>query len=534
VRNEVVETVTARHKLVRRWYYIDIEKALAANVDREEAIVGVPEDRILRQDFGRKEILDLATREQEYRLLMFPVSRVFDWDEWQDGFGDYSIDQGSPRHRQLFKEFKDKVLQSFKGYQVPVISLDRATTKAAVCLVFEKLNTGGKALDAFELVTAIYAAEGFQLRRDWLGEGVGIGRYPRLRAFGRIGDEDAGVLAKVGSIDFLQAISLRHSKAKREAAERAGRERRELPAVSATRQSLLDLPLQAYRQHADTIEEGFRKAAKFLRLQCIYRVIDIPYQSQLVPLAAILAELDDGWEHEGKRRRIAEWFWNGVFGELYGSAVESRFARDVLEVPPWLSGGEEPPATVQEATFRADRLLTMQSRLSAAYKGLNALLMQAGARDFRSGQAFSHTVFFDEDVDIHHIFPRDWCQKRGIEAGRYDSIVNKTPLGYRTNRILGGVAPSAYLARLEKGNRDAPPIAPDVLDGHLRSHLIDPAALRADDFDRFFARRQEALLGLIEKATCKGVYRGGATDEPEKTVPDEAVEADAGLTALAA
>lgn len=31
--------------------------------------------------------------------------------------------------------------------------------KEAVCVVFEKVNTGGKPLDAFELVTAMYAAK---------------------------------------------------------------------------------------------------------------------------------------------------------------------------------------------------------------------------------------------------------------------------------------------------------------------------------------------------------------------------------------
>ncbi len=91
-------------------------------------------------------------------------------------------------------------------------------------------------------------------------------------------------------------------------------------------------------------------------------------------------------------------------------------------------------------------------RLSAAYKGVNALLMNEGAQDFRSGQKFDHTVFFGENVDIHHIFPQDWCKRQGIKPAVYDSIINKTPLSYRTNRIIGGVAPSEYLSKLETGN----------------------------------------------------------------------------------
>lgn len=93
------------------------------------------------------------------------------------------------------------------------------------------------------------------------------------------------------------------------------------------------------------------------------------------------------------------------------------------------------------------------------------LLMKEGAQDFRSGHQFDHTVFFGENVDIHHIFPQDWCKKQGIKPAVYDAIINKTPLSFRTHRIVGGVAPSLYLTKLEKGDKLAPPIDPQRLDG---------------------------------------------------------------------
>jgi hypothetical protein len=43
LRGQVVETVTPKKKKVKRWFYIDIRKALDLSIDREEAIVGVPE-----------------------------------------------------------------------------------------------------------------------------------------------------------------------------------------------------------------------------------------------------------------------------------------------------------------------------------------------------------------------------------------------------------------------------------------------------------------------------------------------------------
>jgi hypothetical protein len=502
-RREVVETITPKKKLVRRWFYIDILAALSGG-DRDAAIITVPEDRRIKKDFDRKLLLDLSSPELEYQHLVFPLNRVFDWDEWQEGFGDYWIDRDDPGKRDIFKRFKNEVLLNIKGYQVPVIALDHDTSLEAVCLVFEKVNTGGKPLDAFELLTAMYAARGHKLRDDWLGTNATEGLRERLATFGRAADQKVGVLSKVAGTDVLQAIALLHSKTVRAEKAAAGEKESELPAIRATRQSLLDLPLEAYLRYRKDVEAGFKKAAKFLRQQNIHRVIDLPYQTQLVPLAAIFTELGDGSDHAGHLAKIARWYWCGIFGELYGSAVESRFAKDIVEVLEWLDGGRE-PTTVKEGVFRADRLQTLRTRLSAAYKGIHALLMREGARDFRSGQAYDVTVFFDEAVDIHHIFPEQWCKDHGIEPEVYDTVINKTPLTYRTNRILGGVAPSKYLARLETGGRstagDAPPIPSALLDEYLESHCIPVVELRADDFSAFMAGRRRRLLELIAKAT---------------------------------
>ncbi|CAG0967355.1 hypothetical protein BURK2_01081 [Burkholderiales bacterium] len=526
LRGKVVETVTPKNKRVKRWFYINIRKALDPTTDREEAIVGVPEDRITRTDFGREVVLNLSTATGEYAALMYPVTQVFDWDRWQDGFDHHWRGEEHQAVRDTFRAFKRQVLENFKYYRVPVISLDRSTPKEAVCVVFEKVNTGGKALDAFELVTAMYAAGGHELRKDWYGDDVDKGRHRRFVDTLRPADSEAGIVANVSNTDFLQAISLFWTRERRLDAERAGKRGKELPAVIGNRQALLNLPLAAYKRYEKQVELGFMQAAKFLHMLHIYRIFDLPYQSQIVPLAAIIADLGKAWEHEANRAKLVRWYWNGVFGELYGSAVESRIARDFMEVPRWLQGGPE-PSTVTEVIFRADRLKTMRMRLSAAYKGVNALLMKEGAQDFRSGQKFDHTVFFGENVDIHHIFPQDWCQKQGLKPAVYDSIINKTPLSFRTNRIIGGDAPSEYLAKLEKGDKQTPAIERNRLDDYLRSHLIDPNVLRRDGFEAFMAGRQKGLLGLIEQATGKPAYLGEAPEEGvDVNLDEESVEAD--------
>lgn len=506
-----VVTQTAKKRPARLHFYFDIKAALSPNVARRDAIIAVPEDRIVRENFGRDIVLDLATEEGEFAALHFPIDRIFNAQLWIQAALTWVLQDMDARkdHMAQINDFSIKVINNFADYHIPLITLGKDTSRAAVCLVFEKVNTGGKALDAFELVTAMYAGQEFHLRDDWKARRDRLVKQP--------------VLASVEPVEFLQAVSLLHTKAIRTKAEAEGRDP---PAISATRNSLLQIPLSAYLEYADRVEQGYVTAAKFLHGLKVFRARDLPYQTQLVPLAAILAELGPNWENDAVRSLLAQWYWCGVFGELYGSAVESRFALDIRDVPRWISGGPV-PQTIERADFREERLRTLRTRLSAAYKGVHALLMRCGAEDFRSGQPFDQTVFFDENVDIHHVFPEAWCKQQSIKPEVYNSIVNKTPLSARTNRIIGGVAPSAYLARLEKGGEQSPPIAAGRLESILRTHEISVALLGGNNFSAFFDDRRERLLKLIETAMGKPAVREDvAPPDPDDHYGEEEQEAE--------
>lgn len=514
MRSEVVETTTIKHKKIRRWFYVDIKKAIDPSVDKSEAIFNLPEDKKLKVSDKWPQGLDLTTQTLEFENLMFPVSKVFEWNAWQTPLITFLNENGqfSKLWTDIIVPFETQFIKAFTSYKVPVISLGKSTSKEAVCTVFEKVNTGGKALDVFELVTAMYAAEEHKLRDDWYGDGKEIEGYGiQISVLNSIGSNKEGVLSKVDNTDFLQVISLFHTRDLRRAAIESGKQGKDLPQVTGKRGALLNLPLSAYKKYRDNAFLGFERAAKFLHLMNIYRVRDLPYQTQVIPLAAILADIGSNWENSSVREKLAQWYWCGVFGELYGSAVDTRIGTDFMEVPIWLEDGGE-PKTVSDANFHQDRLLTMRMRLSAAYKGVNALLMKNGARDFRSGQDFGYTSFFDEAVDIHHIFPQKWCADNGKDPKKYDSIVNKTPLSARTNRIIGGVAPSLYLDALEVGANDFQGVTRDDLDKYLITHLIEPKRLRMDEYEVFMQTRQKALLSIIEGAMKKKI---DVTDEDE-------------------
>ena len=140
--------------------------------------------------------------------------------------------------------------------------------------------------------------------------------------------------------------------------------------------------------------------------------------------------------------------------------------------------------------------------------------MAQGCRDFITGRGADLMSFFNDEIDIHHIFPQKWCKAKGIVPGVFDSIINKTPLSKLSNISIGGDAPSIYLQRIEQKQK----LSRAQLDAILRTHLIDPALLRADDFEGFFAARRQALAGLVSEAMGKRVVEEHGENEPEADV----------------
>jgi hypothetical protein len=377
--------------------------------------------------------------------------------------------------------------------------------------VFEKVNVGGKKLDAFELVTAIFAADGFDLRTDWNGpaDRSAIGRRARIIGYPNRRD----VLSKIASTDFLQACTLLHTREKRLAKMQEGLVGKELPQVSCRRDWLLALPLDAYRTFATPVESGFVEAGSFLNEQKIIWEKDVPYPPQIVALASTFAILGKNAQTVAAKEKLSRWFWSVTLGELYGSSTESRLARDVPELVDWLSGGAK-PRSIDEAIFQSDRLKSLRSRQSAAYKGLHALMMRRGCLDFISGRPTDLMTFFNDKIDIHHVFPQAWCKKKGIPPGVFNSIINKTPLSKASNIAIGGDAPSVYLRRIEEKHG----ILTNMLDDILRSHLIDPAHLRTDDFDSFFEARMTKFAGVVTSAMEKPIILEHGTNEEERDV----------------
>ncbi len=505
-----VETRTDTGKPIGVYYYFDIELALTGEEHYENAIIGVDKSRVVKENFGRDIKLDLSTPEKEYEEFYFPCNQILNSDDWERGLFDYA-----PAKFPQYMEFRTRILEEFRRYDIPVIQLSKENKKEAVCLVFEKVNTGGVSLSVFELITATYAADNINLRDEWYGNTI-----ERLEGISQKLARQR-LLREVQPTDFLQGLTLLHTWEKRQEDIQAGKTGKQITGVSAKREAVLSLPLAAYQQWKNKLTDGFWKVAKFLRKESFFSTRDLPYRTQLVPLAAALALLGDDWLQPTIYDKLSRWFWCGVLGELYGGAVETRMALDIQELMEWITGSEDEPKTVRDANFQPNRLETLRSRNSAAYKGIHVLVQRGGAKDFfwtSTIRDLDETDWEENKLDIHHIFPKKWCEAQGIPPSRYNSILNKTPISYKANRMIGGKAPSEYLSQIQAHKNVQLDMA--GMDEILITHCINPDALREDNFERFIALRQQTLLSKIEMVMGKAIVMS------DEAVPEDDIDED--------
>ena len=103
---DAVATTNDKRVAISRLYYLDMNACLDPEADRYDAIVSVPEDRRIKENFDRDVKLDLSTREFEYQHEMYPANILFDSSaatQWLLGY--MAFHQSSPDAMAKFNKF---------------------------------------------------------------------------------------------------------------------------------------------------------------------------------------------------------------------------------------------------------------------------------------------------------------------------------------------------------------------------------------------------------------------------------------------
>lgn len=487
-----VQTRLASRRSIKRHYYLDMQLAVRDSGDLAECVFSVDETRKQPAIPGGQSRRDLSTTEAECRARCFPCNRLISPEAWEATFA-----RECPGDSTLMAEFRSRILERFARTSLPLSVVGEDTPKRDVCRIFENVNKNTSSLSVFELLTAKFALADYSLRDDWYGS------LPREIPSRRDNITRNPLLEDIDATHFIQAISLLHTHDLRLAGESSGKPEEKLRAVSARSVDILDLPLDAWKTWAARLETAYEEVAYFLRAEALYHPRELPYKSQLIPLAAVMARIGDRWREPQIRDKLARWYWCGVLGELYDGDVEARMACDYSELLDWFRSNMRLPRTIREASFTPERFEFLHTRNSAAYKGVALLILREGAEDWFWRATVRDLKIYEILIDIQQIFPRQWCEKQGYPRSRYDSILNKSPLSYKVKRRIGHCAPSEYLEKIQTDKQIER--TDETMDAVLSTHALSPELLRSDDFNAFIDDRRERLSLLVADAMGKSV-----------------------------
>lgn len=277
---------------------------------------------------------------------------------------------------------------------------------------------------------------------------------------------------------------------------------------------VLDLPLESYVATKDAVIDGFLEAYALFTENCIFNAKFMPPSALVTGLAIIFAVLGKWRAREVPiRKKLCRWVWCCSLSNYHLKSNDAGVLQEIPAVLRWLEG-EPAPSSV------ADFVIS-EGTLAKATKGpilslFMTSIMKRGARDFGTNVSATLQLFLNDGFDVHHIFPQDYSKKMGFNEVAYDSVLNKTILSPSTNRMIGSDAPSRYLAAIESAF--CPTM--ETLNETLASHMIDPDALRSDDFDEMMRARLRHLVSIVEEETGGKVVLGDDSEPYE--IPESA------------
>ncbi len=149
---------------------------------------------------------------------------------------------------------------------------------------------------------------------------------------------------------------------------------------------------------------------------------------------------------------VRRWFVLSLLTGRYSGSAESSIDYDSKQIAnkpfdQFLQEVEE--ADLSDAFWNASLVQSLDSSVSSSPYFLVYLASQAKAND----KGFLSKEITVSDLityrgDIHHIFPRDFLKKNGMERGKYNQIANYVYMQQEVNIAVGNKAPDAYFSEV--------------------------------------------------------------------------------------
>lgn len=458
-------------------FYVNF-KPLIESKDVETAVFYDRKDRASRRygsikNQAEKRVLPMSTLfgGEGFHAWMDEIEEVFVKDENQKKL----FTKEKPTIRRAYEDYVAPIV----NYEFPVVTLTGNVSLEAVCTIFETLNNTGVRLSVFDLLSARYFAEGYNLRDLW---NKAIENTKHLEDFA------------IDPYYILQVICSCISN-------------------SVKRSDVLQLSVQKVVAAWEDAIWSMEEVLKMLYHECgVLSPNWLSYTTILIPAASIFMKNKGlkGAAIGNLRSKTKRWYWCSVFGQSYESNTTSQSISDINQFQTWLDGGVE-PQSMANFNFDSKDLYTTTTKQRAVYRGLMCLILRTPSLDFHSTQPITASLIEESHIDDHHIFPKGYLQDSPpddtrLEEYEIDCILNRTLIDKETNQRIGIKQPSVYLKdirdQLKEYSGDS-----GVLENILSSHHMPTefnSPLWRDNFFEFRKMREKALASLVEQAVTNG------------------------------
>lgn len=363
----------------------------------------------------------------------------------------------------------NRVFETLRNYQLPLVIIDRGESTEAICRIFETINSTGTKLTTFDLAVARFFPT------------------PDLHELWKQSRETHSILSRFDAEGerVLQVIALLVADEKK-------------TYVEATRGTLLTLPKEEIENRWNSAVEALAEAYTWVEARGAVPNL-LANEALLVPLAFFFAKVSDHWKRSspGFSTILERWYFANTLQQGARQASNYRVSQATTVLRDWIQDGIVPK--VPQVTLSSTDLLAL-SKSDNRYRAIHALLRWKANRDLWSG-----AVMQADEVEDHHLFPAALAKRDGVIKKRaLDSIANKLLVSTATNRMLGDRMPRDYMSKLL---RDA------QRNGTLRNtrEMLAAACIPTDEsiedteaiFDQthvgtFLERRADLLMGMLD------------------------------------
>ncbi|MFO1367427.1 MAG: DUF262 domain-containing protein [Marinagarivorans sp.] len=260
-----------------------------------------------------------------------------------------------------------------------------------------------------------------------------------------------------------------------------------------------------FQDNWDSVTNLYQRSYEYLLTnKMIVGYAWMPYENMLIPLMMFLRHIRNfnfSNISEKQKRVLHLWFWQAIMSRRYSSAAQTHVLADaqVLEsvANEDFSAAAGLLRKLRPDIASIDELRSIHKKYDAVYKGILNLINfdSKGLTGLENGATVSNL----DEIDDHHIFPRDYLRKSLVDAESdndidIDSVINRCLIPRLANQKAGNKAPSVYLGELAKRNAD--------LQSALRSHLVPPELILGEydtDYEGFLQLRGESIMSIIRK-----------------------------------